>query len=235
MNKTYLSLVLLLFCLAYHAIGQSETPSDLITVSGSGSVKTQPDSVQLTFGLSFKKSSISLVEQDAQNTLGNLTSFFESQGVNATDIQTSYFNLAPNYASWQGEDDGPAQSYTITDTLIVTLRNISNVYNILTGAYSIGINNVQDIQFQVNDIDTVYINARKNAIENAKENAQALANELGVRLTGVYSIYDQTQDYPPSNPAVISTAGSSLAQGVIEIDSTVQVQYFISNNATKNS
>jgi len=127
-------------------------------------------------------------------------------------------------------------------TVTFTLRNISAYDDVLNGLYDAGVNNVQSVSFEIENVQDQRLEARRLAVSNATAAAQLLADALNVTLDGVYSITDQTYDegenpgpFLPDAIGIASEAsagsaassGPSVSGGEISIDASVQVSFYI--------
>jgi len=212
----------------------------MITVTGKGEVKQAPEQVVVTLGVELREKVLDDLVDKTDKASADIIYYLLNKDISAGDIQTSYFSIYPYYTS-SGSEYGSTEVdfYTSTKTVTFTLRNISNYDNVMDGLYERGINRVNDITFKVEDVQEQRLQARKYAVGNATESAKLFAGELGVKLTGVYMINDQTYDdgAAPVPMAALKFAreaadsagssGPSIAGGEITISASVSVSFFI--------
>ena len=217
----------------------------LLTVTGTGESKAQPDEVSVTVGIQLRDKSVEQVSNATDSRSAAIISYLLSNGVAEKDLQTSYVTLQPYY-SYQSSQAGQLDPdyYTATKSITFSLKDLSTYDLIMTGLYDAGINSVDDVTFKVTDIEDSRQEARTKAIANAKQIAQILADGLGAKITGVYSISDSSSvpapqpviyDAPMAMVAEISesvaeNSGPSIAGGEVSTTSTVSVSFYVSNN-----
>lgn len=80
--------------------------------------------------------------------------------------------------------------YDVTQTLTVKMRDMTKIGQIIEEITAAGANQVGDLQFTLDNPDTVQAQAREKAITDAKSKAQVLAEQLGVRLVRITSYND---------------------------------------------
>ena len=243
-----LSLVLMLSLACVVKSGDILPP--LLTVTGTGESKAQPDEVSITVGVQLREKGVEQVSTETSSRSSAIISYLLSNGVADKDIQTSYVTLQP-YFSYESTQAGNLlpDYYTSTKSITFSLKDLSTYDQIMTGLYDAGINSVDEVSFKVTDIEDRQQEARKKAIANAKQIAQTLADGLGAKLNGVYSISDGSSAPPPqpvyytavaapmlmaeaaeSSSNVADSAGPSIAGGEVITTSTVSVSFYVSNN-----
>jgi len=236
---------LALFCLAslFHVQAQDDALPPLITVTGNGEVRQAPEQVVVTLGIQIREKTIEGAVNKTDQASADIISYLRGQDIAAEDIQTTYLNLSPQYTS-TGADYGSTEIdyYSSQKTVTFTLRNISAYDDVLNGLYDAGVNNVQSVSFEIENVQDQRLEARRLAVSNATAAAQLLADALNVTLDGVYSITDQTYDegenpgpFLPDAIGIASEAsagsaassGPSVSGGEISIDASVQVSFYI--------
>ena len=81
--------------------------------------------------------------------------------------------------------------------MTIKIRDLSLVPNVLNLAGKYGANQVNGLNFTIDDAEILKSQARKKALEDAKNKALMIARSLGVKLVAVtsYSEYESS-DYP---------------------------------------
>ena len=115
----------------------------------------------------------------------------------------------------------------------------------MSGLYDAGINSVSDVTFKVTDDEEYKEEARKKAVSDAQAIAQIIADGLGVKLGGVYSISESTYSVNPipidyynagmardasfASASAVSS-GPSIAGGEVTTTMNVNVVFYVLNN-----
>jgi uncharacterized protein YggE len=130
-----------------------------------------------------------------------------AQGVAENDIQTSYFNIWVErpYAPDGSQSGEPI--YHVSNTVRVTIRDLSKVTTTLGAAIEAGANTISSITFNIADPAESQSQAREQAVSDAQAKAQELAGLNGVTLGEV----TQVSEVVPSAVPLYDTA--SYAQG----------------------
>lgn len=193
-------MLLLTLLLAPHAGAQStpELPSDVrtISVSGTGRVNVDPDTSDVTLGVETSNASLEAAQTEVTENLASVTSVLTDAGVAADDIVTSSYNIypVPEYDR-DGNYEG-VSGYQVSATLTVTIRDITQVGVILDSAVEGGATGVFGVSFYVADPSGPASEARSLAVEDARAKADEYATASGVLITGVYSIVETSAPEP---------------------------------------
>src|ERR1700677_1125592 len=84
---------------SYGYIGEGIQPSNTITVSGTGMVVAVPDTATFTFTVSDTAADVATAQGKATASSNAIISYLEGAGVAATDIQTTDYEVNPQYQS----------------------------------------------------------------------------------------------------------------------------------------
>jgi len=232
-----LPIVILFLSLSCCTLAQNNSSNlpPLVSVNGRGRVRAQPDKVIFTVGIQQRAETVEELQSEVDEVSSDIIAYLKDNGVEDKDIQTSYVNLSPYYSSL-GTEYGSTEVdfYTATNSLTVTLRNISNFDSILSGLYGVGVNSVSGITFDVEDLQEQQQEAKRRAVAQAREIAEALTEGLNVTVGNVYSVTDQSYDSTPipiyfATAADIEGGDSSVAGGEVEVSQTVSVAFLINN------
>jgi uncharacterized protein YggE len=198
-----------------------------ITVVGEGKVRVQPDVAQASIGVEVLNSDVKQASADATAVMEKLLEALKAQGVAENDIQTSYFNV------WVERPYSPEGTpstdtiYHVSNTVNVTIRDLSKVATTLGAAIEAGANTVNSVNFSVADPSELEIQARQQAIEEAKAKAQELAGLNGVTLGEVVSVSEVMPVVPFLSTASYAEGIGGGGVGPIspgEVEVTVQLQ-----------
>jgi len=232
MQKTSYILGVFILCLSYQVTAQTQQPP-LISVTGQGQVKVQPNEAVVSIGVQTHAVSVVNLPKESDTQAANIISYLEEQGIAAKDIQTSYLSLQPFYNNSDSDSGETPEYYIAQKSMTFLLRNLSNYDNVMSGLYELGVNSVDGITFQSSNTTGQQAKARSLAAANAIEIATALTDELGATLGKVYSISESDGRFARpfafrENLAESSgSSGPSIAGGEIVISSSVSVSFYI--------
>jgi hypothetical protein len=204
-----------------------------ISVSGTGRVTVTPNLAILNLGASVTSKTVADAREQAAQSMQAVVDAVKAKGVDAKDIQTTSFNISPqyNYTQDKGQE---IVGYQVTNLVTVKVRNLDSVPDIIDAAAQAGGNDVRvnNVQFTVENTDQFLTQARDEALKNAKEHAQTLADAAGVKLGAPRSISESTNVPGPVMYAAPAAAPdrstqTPISQGEQELTVTVSVVYSI--------
>ena len=202
---SFLVLAALLTGCAGAAFAQTETPADqgdeakvtrTVTVTGSGKVYLTPDIAYITIGVHTEgenaAEAVASNNAQAQEVIDALL----AQGIAEKDIQTTNFSIYPQQEyDTEGKPTGKIK-YIVDNSVFVTVRDITNVGDVLDAAVTAGANTINGIQFDVADKTAALSEAREAAVNDAGVKAEELASAAGVTLGDVQTISEYTSGGP---------------------------------------
>ncbi|RNI23468.1 SIMPL domain-containing protein [Rufibacter latericius] len=233
--KTVLASVFgfLLVCSALSANAQQNQLPPLVSTSGLGEVKVQPDHVTFMTGVEIREKTLEDARRVADQRTAALLAFLKKNGVEDKHVQTAYLSLQPVYTGEFGQTT--PQFYLATRSISVTLTKPDKFDEVMAGLYKAGANRVDGISYQSSQIKKHQEEARKKAVQDAKQKAVALASELGAKVGRPYQITEGGGNTP--GPVMYKAAmresmamdagGPTLALGEIIITSAVQVSFLL--------
>lgn len=221
-------LPVLLLSLPGAAQVQSARPP-FIRATGHASVSAQPDTAKVGLGIVTQaQSAQAAASQNASQTSAVNAALQSLLGANA-DIKTLNYSISPNYAPSNG---GPPTltGYTVTNSVEVTLSDVTSVGKVIDTAVGAGANSVQQLNFTLKDDSSVRQQALRLASQQAMSDANAIASGLNVRLGAVLSAVEGTTSTPvPLYAAVSAVAPTTPIQpGSLTIQATVTLDVQIS-------
>jgi uncharacterized protein YggE len=86
--------------------------------------------------------------------------------------------------------------YEVSQTISVKVRKTDDAGTALTKVGELGATNISNLDFVVDNMESVKADARDKAIVDAKAKAKTLSKSLGIRLVKIVSFSD-SGDYPP--------------------------------------
>ncbi|MBC3540519.1 SIMPL domain-containing protein [Rufibacter sediminis] len=225
---------LLLTGFAFSANAQQSQLPPLVSTSGLGEVKVQPDQITFTTGVEIREKTLEDARRVADQRTAALLTFLKKNGVDDKHVQTAYLSLQPVYTGEFGQTT--PQFYQATRSISVTLNKIDKFDELMSGLYKAGANRVDGISYQSSQLKKHQEEARKRAVQDAKQKAMALASELGAKVGRPYQINEGGSNAPGpvmykgmmrESMVAMDGGGSTLALGEIIITSGVQVSFLL--------
>jgi uncharacterized protein YggE len=203
-----------------------------VYVTGTGVIYVTPDIATIYIGVHTESQDVQQALQDNSSQAQAIASTLTEMGVDSKDIQTTAFNVYPQQEIGpQGEVTGT--KYSVDNTVLVTIRDLSKLGQMLDAVVKSGANNINSIQFDVQDTTQAVSDARKLAVEDAKTQAQELADTAGVKLGKIISLSANQQSGPVpvvEGKAYAGMGGSAapVAAGQLAITVYANITYEIS-------
>src|SRR5688572_23535044 len=141
---------LLIFCLLMIQLAAADVQPRLISISGVGEVKLEPDEVVVSIGIEIRDVSLHTAQAEVDKRASDVIAYLKKQGIEDKYIQTSYITLQPYY-SYYGSGTGKTTPdyYIAQKTMTFVLKELSKYDSIMSGLYDVGINQVNDISFKM--------------------------------------------------------------------------------------
>lgn len=217
--------------------------TNTVSFSGEGKVQAKPDIATADFSI-VTQDTTSKAAQDANSTKSEkLVKFLKDQGIDDKDIKTSGYSVYPQYSyrtcpvgSLCPNGGQQITGYQATQTVTVKIRNLDKASAIVDGAVTAGVNQVNQLQFTIENPEKLKDEAREKAIADAKSRADVLEKQIGIRLGKIVNFTENTGGYPVPMYSMKDSAmgmgsgmggGPSLPSGENEITVNVQVTYQI--------
>lgn len=201
-----------------------------ISVSGEGKAYAKPDIATVNLGMNTQ----GLKSQDAVDknniVINAVVKSIKDLGVDDKDIQTILYNLAPVYD--YTKKGRVFKGYSLDQRIQVKIRNFDKISDILDKATSSGANTVGDLQFTIDNPETVKAEARAKAIAKAKQKALTLVSQAGLKIEKLVNI---SEEGAPGPMPLYGLGGEIMKESVsvapqietgqLEVNSTVTLTY----------
>jgi uncharacterized protein YggE len=210
---------------AANAVGE---PTRQITVAGEGAVSAQPDYARANLGVQVLAPTVDAATQENETKMAALIARLKEQGIADKDIQTSNYDIFPQ-RNFQNGKPGEITGYQVSNTVQVTIHDLSKVSTILDQATQAGANNVNGVSFGLDNQEKLQVMALDKAVTDAQAQADELAKSSGVARGELLSISQVVTPNPI--PFVNATAQADgavpIQPGEIEVSARVQLTYAI--------
>jgi uncharacterized protein YggE len=218
----------------HRLIGKPADVRDTLSVSGVAKLSVKPDIARITIGVISTGSNVAATQKQNTDKMNAITSAIKGFGVKDDDIQTSNYNIYPQYDYADGRQT--LRGYQVSQQLSVKVRDLEKIGDILAKSGELGSNQVGGVSFEVDDTTAIQKQARDKAIADAKEKAQVLAKSLGVQLGKVVSF---SEDYGSSpvpmlynsyNKVMDEAAGApapDIQSGSMDVSKSVSITFEI--------
>ena len=197
--------------------GDSLMPAKTINVSAEGKVTVSPDIAKLSFSVVSEGANSKLLAENNNKKMNAAIDFAKSQGIEEKDIKTTEYNLSPRYEYDEKTKKTFISGYTLTQTVLVKVRDLNKVAEVLGGLPALGINQISSISFDIDEPEKYLSEARNQAFDKAKEKAKAIAEKNGVKLGQVINFYEYQSTPYYQNVRALGMGGAEAVQPLPQI------------------
>ncbi|MCB2049112.1 MAG: SIMPL domain-containing protein [Novosphingobium sp.] len=195
-------------------------------------VLADPDYATVGAGVTVRASTVSEALKQNAAQMRKVVDKLKSVGVAAKDIQTSNFNLNPQY---QYRNDGQAPTflgYEASNQVTVKLRNMDRIGETLDALANAGATNFFGPNFGLEKDEPAKAAGRKSAFNRAQAQATdyaRMAGYTGLRLLEISETYAVSQPMPQSGAIVVTAAkaedATPIEPGQVGTGVTVTVKF----------
>ncbi len=232
-----------------------------ITATGNGYVYADPDMAKVTVGVTTEASTSSQAMNDNAAAMTRVVDAIKRLGISEKDIKTSTVSLQPKYeyqyptsVARVGYPEGTDKAvpptpptpvpptslstkivgYTATNTVTITVRDLSKVGAVIDEGYGGGANTINGVTFLLSDEKgaVVYKEALQKAVAEARDKASVLASAAGITDYRLKTVSENGQYYPMAYdvmPAMAKASGAEtptpISPGQNKVTATVGLTY----------
>jgi uncharacterized protein YggE len=193
--------------------------SDIVVVTGVGSVKAVPDEAELSFGVETRASTARAALAANGTAMRKVIAALRDAG--AREIATEYVSVWPATG-----ENGAVDGYSATNSVSAT-TDVERAGDLIDAATDAGANNVSGPGLSRSDSDRIYRQALAAAIADAKLRAEALAKAAGRSLGQITTISESGESPVPyyERTAVAADASTPVVPGKQETSASVSVTF----------
>lgn len=209
----------------------SPLEENTIHVSGSATVAVSPDVARTQVGVQVFDEAVTEAVSANNQTTAAVIAAVKELGVESRDVETTRFTISPQ-RDYQRDRPDSILGYWVNNEVSVTIRDLSNVSQVLQAAIDAGANTISGVTFSLADPEPAKETARTRAVEDARRRAEVLAEAAGVSVGKVLSIREVSLSAPPifrgDAMEEMATGAVPIESGELEITAQVQVVFEIS-------
>lgn len=199
------------------AVPQQTIEKGTMDIQASGDVIATPDMAQVTSGVVTDGDTAREALSANTAAMSELINVLKGAGIEDRDIQTSNFNVSPQYVYSNRKDDNgydlPPKivGYRVSNGVSVRVRNLDSLGDVLDKAVTVGANSISGISFGVNETSDLLNTARETAMAAAIAKANLYAKAAGVTLGRILSI-SENGGYTPQPYAKAMRSDMAIAE-----------------------
>lgn len=204
-----------------------------VYVRGQGSIRVDPDMAFVNLGVVTQALEAEQAQTKNAINMRNILAALGELGIKGEDIETSYFNVYPVYRYDQEKGD-QLTGYRVSNTIAVTLRDLTKVGEVIDSAIKAGATNVNSVRFTLTDEEPWLEKALTLAVENGRRKAEVMAKAANEKLGPIMVIRDPSTQFEPyyakSDSMLMATVAergmpTPIQPGKLEITAAVEMVF----------
>jgi uncharacterized protein YggE len=208
--------------------GAESSPTEGITVTGTGTAQAVPNEAQFSLGVTTKGGTAREALAANSARMERVIAALKGAGVSDKDIKTQDVSVGLTYDEKKGSPTG----YAARNSVSVRVRELDQSSSVLDAASRAGANEVYGPSLTRSNREAYEARALESAFGNARKRAEALADAAGVKLGRVSSIVEGFNGGPQpmweaARAAKTDTVGAPVEAGTEEIQASVTVTFAI--------
>lgn len=208
------------------------TKSDTFNVTGEGKATAIPDLASVNVGITANGASVLQVQDQINTTSNKISDSIKKLGVDSADIQTSNYNINPNYDYSGGTQH--INGYSASTNLTIKVKDTQKINQVIDTASSNGANQIGNVTFELSDKTKAENDARSKAVADAKSKAENAAKIGGFKLGRLVNYSESLGNNPQpvqyqkvAGAPALDTKVTQIEPGSSEINMTVTLSYDI--------
>ncbi len=180
MKKNLFALILLSLILMSFSIACSKNatvmnvPSRTVNVTGKAVIFAEPDKVTVSFSLNSRNKNLKLAKEKNNKTIKALNEVLKNFNIEKKYISIQNIEIRPRYS--YRYDEPKFMHYEISQSIAISLVNLKDYEAFLSEILELGVDNINNIYFSVEDLKKFKNEARIKAVKNAEEKAKLLCS-----------------------------------------------------------
>jgi uncharacterized protein len=175
----------------------SEMPQ-IIQTYGEAEVKAEPDLARIGIAVETRGSEAEAAVEENARLANAVIEALKDFGLAEDDIKTGSYRLNSYRERFDGRPEGEEViTYHVTNEVVVTTTRLDEVGEMIDLAVKAGANNINYINFELENPQELRMEALKLATEQAAEKAEAIAESAGEKISGLYRIREERTEYMP--------------------------------------
>jgi uncharacterized protein len=202
--------------------------SRTVSVTGEKTIDAQPDLAIAQIGAVTSDKELTEAQRKNTEISTAILNSFKRNGIAEKDIQTSTYQIYPQYDYIDGKQ--VFKGYEVRQVFTVKIRDIDKIGEIIDDAVQSGANIIERVQFAVAEPQMYYQQALAKAYEDAFKKARVLAKASGTTLNPQPLEIIEDSSIPmiprPGKAFVLSAESTAPVQpGEVGISARLTVKY----------
>ncbi len=160
----------------------------MVSVTGMGVAKARPDTASISIGVVSEGRTAKEALDKNSTAMSRVNVELKGQKVGPKDIQTTNFTVRPKFQHFKDGKPPAIIGYRVVNSVRIMVRDLKLLGVVLDQTVSLGSNQINGIQFSVEDAASLEDEARKKAMADARHKAELYAAAGNAKLGKVLVI-----------------------------------------------
>lgn len=202
-----------------------------ITASGEGAIQASPDVAYVSVGVITEGKELAKVQADNTDKMTKVMASLTKLGIKKEEIKTTGYNVSPKYEWNEKTSVSTIVGYTVSNTLEVTVNDITKTGSLLDAAVASGSNTIYGVRFGLKNQTTLYNQALEIAVKDAKAKAAAMGKGLSITNIQPLKITEVSNRNTPvfyegaTASMDVAKATTPISQGELKVTANVTVEF----------
>lgn len=183
----------------------------LLSVSAEAQTTRIPDIATISSGVVTQAADANGALRANAEQMSKVMAAVKAAGIAERDVQTTGIGVYPQYR--YAENQPPAiTGYQATNTVSLKIRDLTKLGKVLDALVASGSNQINGPSFEIDEPESAYDEARRNALKKAEARAEMYAKTLGLRVRRIASISEGGGFNQPGPMPMMMKAGAMEAR-----------------------
>lgn len=210
----------------------TDAVKNAISVQGNASITVTPTMAYVNIGVATFNKNAAIAQSDNAKKMDQVYQALAALGIPKDKIKTVSYFISPRYN--YGESASTLAGYDVSNTIMVTVTDLTKVSKVLDMTVQQGVNQANAISFDIADQERekIYLQALTQAVASAKAKATTLATAAGVTIAKPAQIIEGSAGYMPQPVYGMgdmvkaeSAAATPVSPGELKVQASVTVIY----------
>ncbi len=183
----------------------------LLSVSAQAEAAQAPDIATISVGVVTESNDSAQAMRDNASRMNAVLAAIGKLRIADKDVQTSGVNLYPQHR-YVRDETPRITGYQASNTVTVKVRDLARLGEVMDALAGQGANQIHGPNFQIDDPDPLYDQARLAALEKARQRARTYAEALGMKVVRIVSIGEGGGGYRPMPMMAAMAKGADMAE-----------------------
>ena len=166
----------------------AEAPQRLVSVTGSGEVKAQPDMAYVSLGVEARKPTLAAARTEVNAAVERLLALTRELKIEPKFVDSTRLQVQPDYRWDEKASKQVLLGYVVNRQIEVEVHDLDRLGTLLEKSVSAGVNQLGGARLDSSRRKELEREALTKAVDDARLNADALARAAGAKLGPVQSI-----------------------------------------------